>query len=124
MARLVLGSTLLTTPVDLDVGAALAGDDDRLGEAGAVLDDPAGVAQPVGDDADRRAHGEHAVGDDVGQADGRGEPLVPVDAVAVEARPGVLHEGGAVDVDGARGQRLTGGDLGAGPERAHVTPLP
>ena len=80
-----LGVDGLDDARDLDVGAALVGDDDRLGEAGAVLDDAAGVADPVGDDGDRRAHREHAVGDDVGQADLLGEALVPVDRVAVAA---------------------------------------
>src|SRR3954468_7784361 len=103
----------------LDVGPAFPGDHDRLGEAGAVLQHPPGAAQPVRDDVERRAHGEHAVRDHVRQADGRREPLVPVDAVAVEARPGVLHQGGPLDVDGARGQRVAGGDLPGGPESAH-----
>src|SRR6478672_1808903 len=74
---------------DLDVGPRVVGHDDRPGEAHAVVDDPAGVTHPVADHVDGRAHGEHAVGDDVGQPDRGGEVLVPVDGVAVQRGPGV-----------------------------------
>ena len=71
----------------------VVGHDDRPGEAHAVLDDGAGVADPVGDDASGRGHREHAVGDDVGQAHGLGEALVPVDGVEVARGSGVHARG-------------------------------
>src|SRR3954471_21637945 len=68
------------------------GHHDRLGEADAVLDDGAGVACPVGHEARRGGHGQHAVRDDVGQADGGRDPLVPVDDVEVTAGAGIADE--------------------------------
>src|SRR6476661_6396946 len=99
---------------DLEVCAGVVGHHDRLGEADAVLDDATGVAGPVGDEGDGRTHREHAVRDDVGQSDLLGEPLVPVDAVAVEGGPGVLHQTSPVDVDRDRRQHVTDRDLGEG----------
>src|SRR6476661_1009488 len=101
---------------DLDVGAALVGHDDRPGEAHAVLDHAAGVADPVGHDRDGGTHGEHAVGDDVGQPHLLGEPLVPVDRVAVEGGTGVLDEAGPVDVDRQRREGVADGDPVEGPD--------
>ena len=47
-------------------------------------------------------HGEHAVGDHVGQADRRGDALVPVDDVEVAGGAGVADEVRAVDREGLR----------------------
>ena len=59
---------------------------------------------PVGDVPAGLRHGEHAVGDDVGQADRLGDPLVPVDHVEVTGRAAVLDQAEPVDRVGHRGQ--------------------
>src|SRR5664280_2819260 len=64
----------------------------RTGEADAVLHDGAGVADPVGDHPRRLGHRVHPVGDDVGQTDRGGEPLVPVDGVEVAAGAAVADQ--------------------------------
>src|SRR5437764_2025438 len=76
--------------------------DDGPGEARAEVEQAAGIAEPVGDDAGGDGHGEHAVRDDVGKADFLGERLVPVDRVEVERGAGVADEllTGDPDLDG------------------------
>ena len=61
-------------------------------EADGVLLESTGIAEPVGDDASGLSHGEHAMGDDVGQADGLREALIPVDGVEVSGGAGVADE--------------------------------
>ena len=53
---------------DLDAGVVV-GDDDRLGELAAELDDPARLAGPGVDGAGGQRQGEHAVRDHAGQPD-------------------------------------------------------
>src|ERR1035437_6654426 len=90
----------------LDIGTALVGHDHGLGESGAVLDDTTGVADPVADHVDRRAHGEHSMGDDIGKPHGPGETLIPMEAVTVQSGPGVGHQARTADVNGCRRQLL------------------
>ena len=79
-----------TVPETVSSGArVVVRDDDRPAEAHAVRLERAGVAGPVGDHAAGLGHREHAVGDDVGQADGLRDALVPVDDVEVAARAAV-----------------------------------
>src|SRR3569833_2360713 len=68
-------------------------------------------AGPVGDEPAALGHGEHAVRDHVGQADGLGEVLVPVDRVEVAGRARVLDQVQALDREGARGDLLADLDL-------------
>src|SRR5699024_9563086 len=100
---------------DVDAAAAVVRDRHRPGEARAVVDDPAGVTGPLGDDPGGRAHGPHPVGDDVGQPHGLRGRLVPVDDVAVAGGSGVVDEGGPGDGDGLRREGLP---------LAHVGELP
>ena len=78
------------------------------------------VAGPVGDDPGRQRHGEHAVGDHVGQADRLRHPLVPVDDVEVAGRTGVPHQVGAADREGLG--RQVEADLDVVVRRGHVSP--
>ena len=71
---------------------------------GLALGDRAGVSGPIVHQPARGGHGEHAVRDDVGQADGPRDPLVPVDDVEVAARAGVADEVEAGQRKGARRQ--------------------
>ena len=57
-----------------------------------VLEQAAGITEPVGDHASRDSHRVHAVGNDVGQADGGGEALVPVDDVEVTRGAGIANQ--------------------------------
>ena len=82
--------TSMTAPGS--VGPGGVGDQYRFGEACLEIDDGGGVACPVGYELDCRAHGEHAVGDDAGQAHAGGEGFVPVDRVEVAGRAGVLDQ--------------------------------
>src|SRR5690348_12542377 len=84
---------------DLDLGAlVVVGHDDRGGEPDAELGHRGRVPGPFGEVPACQGHREHAVRDHVGKADGRGDPLVPVDGVEVagsarvpdQVRPGHL----------------------------------
>src|SRR5215469_381075 len=100
---------LLDGPADLDGGARIVvGDDHRGGEPDPELDHRPGVPGPVGDVPARLGHGEHAVRDDVRQADRPRDPLVPVDDVEVPGCAAVLDQA-------QPGHRVAhGGQLGPG----------
>ena len=87
-------STALTVPETSSVGAlVVVGHDDGPGEPGRVARPrPPGSPDPVGDEPAGERHGQHAVGDHVGQAHADGEPLVPVDRVEVAGRAGVADQ--------------------------------
>src|SRR6478609_629075 len=93
---------------DLDLDAALGGDDDRVGELAAEADDlRAGV--PRRDRPGRERHRVHAVGDHAGQADAGRHRLVLVDRVLVAAGGGVADQVRAGDGVGLRVERHASG---------------
>src|SRR5688572_12269089 len=111
---------------DIDHRAGVVvGHGHRPGESGPVFEDGTRVADPVGDRAGGQRHGEHAVGDHVGEPDGAGDALVPVDDVEVAGRSGVAHQVGAAD--GKALSRQLGADLDVvvgdlGRHRRHPSP--
>jgi len=80
-------------------------------ERDAVLEDPSGVAQPVGDDLQRLAHREHAVRHDVRQAGQSGHVVAPVDRVGIARHAGVVDEISTGQSDDALGQFVADGDV-------------
>ena len=100
------------------VGARLGVDDDGAGEAHAVLEDAAGVAEPRHDRLDREAHREHPVREHARQPHGGGDVVAVVDRIEVAGRPGIAHERLAGEV-----HRALCDDVADG-ERGHCSPSP
>ena len=80
------------------------GNDHGTGEPHEVAEHAGGVADPVGDDLQARAHRPHAVGDDAGQADGPRVAVGEVDLVEVGGGARVADDDRAGDADAQLGK--------------------
>src|SRR5690348_15256111 len=102
---------------DHDLGTAVVvGDHDRAGELRAELADAARGTGPAVHRAGGEGKGVHPVGDHAREPDRAGDPVGPVDRVAVAARARVAHQVGAGHAEGPDGQL---GALGPG---GHCSP--
>ena len=88
----VAGSSDLIRPLNSMSAPSSADTIAGCGQPHRVAGDRTGVARPCGGESGTQTHGEHSVGDHIGQPGQLGDALVPVDRVGVAGHPGVVHQ--------------------------------